>query len=188
MVKRKIKKTIDLGISKLRAIPVEPKSKQEGTEDNYEIENTKYTAVTYESPEDFEVDGITIKKGEELRYILGVVLEPESIDGTRTEKTIGDIYNEDEVRKAAHNFMANYSGTDNDLMHNGRDNPKLKIVESYIAPSDMLVGEAAVKKGTWMMATLVLDDSIWKSVKNGEITGFSIGGYSEARLESPSPV
>ena len=156
--------------------------------EKYEIDNSKYEALTYNSPEDFEIDGITIKKGEELRYILGVVLEPETVDATRTDKTIGDIYSEEEVRKAAHNFMMTYSGSGNDLMHSGRDNSKLKIVESYIAPGDMAVGEAVVKRGTWMMATLVLDNKIWESVKKGEITGYSIGGYSSARIEAPSIV
>jgi len=151
--------------------------------EKYEIDNSKYEALTYNSPEDFEIDGITIKKGEELRYILGVVLEPETVDATRTDKTIGDIYSEEEVRKAAHNFMMTYSGSGNDLMHSGKDNLKLKIVESYIAPSDMSVGEAVVRKGTWMMATLVLDNQIWDAVKKGEITGYSIGGYSDARYE-----
>jgi len=154
--------------------------------EKYEIENSKYSALTYNSPEDFKIGDITIKKGEELRYILGVVLEPETVDATRTDKTIGDIYSEEEVRKAAHNFMVTYSGSGNDLMHSGRDNSKLKIVESYIAPGDMMVGDGTVKKGTWMMATLVLDDKIWESVKKGEITGYSIGGFSDARIETPA--
>lgn len=144
---------------------------------------SKYEAISYIADEDFEIDGIKIKKGQELRYVLGVVLEPDTIDATRTDETIGDVYNEEEVRKAAHYFLANYKGKGNDFMHDGKDRENLKIVESYIAPVEMELNGQKVKKGSWLMATLVLDDVIWEKIKKGEITGYSIGGRSNAKIE-----
>ncbi len=151
--------------------------------EKFEENTNKYSLDVYNSPDDFVLDGIEIKKGQELHYILGVVLEPDTVDATRTDETIGDIYNEDEVRKAAHYFLANYNGKGNDFMHSGEDNEKLKIVESYITQTDMELNGQIVKKGSWLMGTLVLDNEIWDKIKKGEITGYSIGGTSSARIE-----
>ena len=152
--------------------------------EKFEENVNKYSINVYNSPDDFTIDNIEIKKGQELHYILGVVLEPDTVDATRTEDTIGDIYNEDEVRKAAHYFLANYNGKGNDFMHSGEDNEKLKIVESYISQTDMELNGQTVKKGSWLMGTLVLDNEIWDKVKKGEITGYSIGGTSNAKIET----
>lgn len=108
------------------------------------------------------------KDGDE-RYVLGVVLEPDVIDAQQ------DTYSAEEVRGAAEKFMENFRNMG--LMHKQLVNEKVKILESYIAPTDMtLEGGETVKKGTWMMAVRVLDDTLWKSVKGGQLTGFSIGG------------
>jgi len=149
----------------------------------FEETNTKYESYSYEAPEDFEIDGIEIKKGQELHYVLGVVLEPDTVDATRTNQTVGDIYSEEEVRKAAHYFLATYNGKGNDFMHSGEDRGDLKIVESYVTPVEMKLNGQEIKKGSWMMATLVLNNDVWERVKKGEITGYSIGGTSNAKVE-----
>ena len=155
---------------------------------NFEITSNKFDTNSHINQEDFYVGKRLIKKGEELHYILGVVLEPEVVDLTQTEKSIGDIYNEDEVRKAAHEFMRSYNGSGNDFMHDGNDRDDLTIVESYIAPVDFEINNQPVKKGTWLMSTLVLNEKIWGNIKKGEITGYSIGGYSSAKFESTQVV
>lgn len=146
--------------------------------------NKKFQFNSFVIDEDETVAGISFKKGQELRYVMGVVLEPEMVDATTTKDSVGDIYNEDEVRKAAHFFMLNYSGKGNDFMHDSKDSETLKVVESFIAPVEMQIGSQMIKKGTWLMATLVLDDEVWKKVKNGEIGGYSIGGTAHGKLES----
>jgi hypothetical protein len=147
------------------------------------LTNKKFSAFTYISEEDFNIDDLKVKKGTELKFVLGVVLEPNVIDGTTTDKTIGDIYDEEEVRKAAHFFMMNYSGIGNDFMHDGKDNKDLKIVESFIAPDDFILDGNVVRKGTWMMGTLVLNNDVWKAIKEGKITGYSIGGVARGKIE-----
>jgi DNA adenine methylase len=102
------------------------------------------------------------------RYVLGVVLEPETVDAQ------GDIYSADEVRKAAHLFMQEFGGLG--LQHQVRVNDQVKVLETYVAPSDFGVGDVTVRKGTWLLAVRVLSDELWQLVKSGRLTGFSIGG------------
>lgn len=116
-----------------------------------------------------EIRIVEVDKAEEdRRFVLGIVLEPETRDSQ------GDIYSAEEIEKAAHGFMAEYRNVG--LMHRKLVNGKVSIVESYLAPADFSVGKQKVKKGAWVMGTIVTDDDLWKSVKAGELTGYSIGG------------
>jgi DNA adenine methylase len=108
-----------------------------------------------------------LKTGEE-RYVLGVVLEPETVDAQ------SDIYSAAEVREAAHRFMEEYQNVG--LMHRDLVNGKVKILESYVAPAAFDVDGTQVRKGTWLLAVHVLDNELWKQIKAGELQGFSIGG------------
>jgi DNA adenine methylase len=112
------------------------------------------------------------------RYVLGIVLEPETVDAQ------GDIYSEAEVRSAAHRFMEEFQGLG--LMHKMRVNGEVKILECFVAPSEMHVGDVAIKKGTWLLAVRVLSDALWKVVQEGDLTGFSIGG-SARRVPDAQP-
>lgn len=108
------------------------------------------------------------KADAEERYVLGIVLEPETLDAQN------DVYSAEEIRKTAHKFMSDYQTIG--LMHEGAVGEKVKVLESWLAPDDMTVGETPIKKGTWLMAVRVSDDTLWEAVKKGELTGFSIGG------------
>jgi site-specific DNA-adenine methylase len=108
-----------------------------------------------------------LKTGEE-RYVLGIVLEPETVDAQ------DDIYSAAEVRDAAHRFMEQYQNIG--LMHQGLVNERVKILESYLAPTSFSLDGAQVRKGTWLLAVRVLDDELWGQIKTGELTGLSIGG------------
>ncbi len=112
------------------------------------------------------------------RYVLGIVLEPEVIDAQ------GDIYSADEIREAAHRFMEEFGGLG--LMHRLRVNDEVKVLESFLAPTDFALGDTSVRKGTWLLAVRVLGDELWEKVKSGELTGFSIGG-SARRVPEPTP-
>jgi DNA adenine methylase len=102
------------------------------------------------------------------RYVLGIVLEPEVVDAQ------GDIYSAEEIRQAAHRFMEEFGGLG--LMHRMRVNDQVKVLETYLAPSDFTLGETTIRKGTWLLAVHVLSDELWGRVKDGDLTGFSIGG------------
>ncbi len=108
-----------------------------------------------------------LKTGEE-RYVLGIVLEPETVDAQ------DDIYSAAEIRDAAHRFMEQYQNIG--LMHRGLVNGRVKILESYLAPTSFTLDGTQVRKGTWLLAVRVLDDDLWVQVKSGELTGLSMGG------------
>lgn len=173
MFQSKTEKRIDLGIDSL-------KTNEEGNDEaDFEVVGKFLSHESYISPDDFVIGDTTIKKGEELRIATGIVLEPETVDGQ------GDIFSEEEVRKTAHSFLSNYYGQGNGWMHKTYGSAKMKIVESYIAPVDMTINGEVVKKGSWLMSTLFLDEEIWKGVKEKQINGYSIRGKSNAiKLES----
>jgi site-specific DNA-adenine methylase len=115
-----------------------------------------------------------LKTGEE-RYVLGIVLEPETVDAQQ------DIYADDTVRNAAHRFMEEFRNVG--LMHQGLVNSRVKILESYVAPAAFELDGTQVRKGTWLLAVRVLDDALWEQVRSGELTGFSIGGSAVRKPE-----
>jgi hypothetical protein len=114
-------------------------------------------------------------KTSEERYVLGVVLTPETVDSQ------GDIYSHDEVRKAAHDYMEHAGALGK--QHGEIVTGKLKILESYVSPADFTIEEETVAKGTWLMGIRVVDDELWDGVKKGEFTGFSIGGQAYRKPE-----
>jgi site-specific DNA-adenine methylase len=111
---------------------------------------------------------IPLLKTAEERYVLGVVLEPETVDAQ------DDIYSAVEIRDAAHRFMEQYQNIG--LMHRDLVNGRAKILESYLAPTSFSLDGAQVRKGTWLLATRILDDDLWSQIKSGKLTGLSIGG------------
>lgn len=111
----------------------------------------------------------------EERYVLGIVLEPETVDSQ------GDIYSEDEIRRAAHTFMSDYRTLG--LQHKSAIGERARLLECYVAPCNLEIGGEAIKKGTWLMGWRVADDDLWQSVRKGDLTGFSIGGEAVRRPE-----
>jgi len=118
---------------------------------------------------------IRICKTDEERFVLGIVLEPETIDSQN------DVYSGQVIRNTAHDFMEKFQNMG--FMHRGLINNAVKILESFIAPTDFIVGGQKVKKGTWLLAIRVVDDELWLKIKRGEITGFSIGGSALRALD-----
>lgn len=106
----------------------------------------------------------------EQRLVLGIVLEPETVDSQ------GDVYSAEEIANAAHGWMEHYQTMG--LMHEEAA-PGVLPVESYLCPVDCEIGGQPVKAGTWLLCVHVIDDAIWAKVKAGELTGFSIGGYAQ---------
>jgi len=121
------------------------------------------------------------KDAVEEHYILGIVLEPTlKEDGAIKPDTQKDVYTAEEIRKAAHGWMEKQGQVD--LMHSWEPlgSGKVSVLETYLAPCDMTIGEGTeavkVAKGTWLLALRVNDEAIWKKIKAGEIGAYSIGG------------
>ncbi len=111
------------------------------------------------------------KADKEEHIVCGLVYEPDEEDAQ------GDEANEVEIRKAAYQFMEEVQTFR--VMHKGKK-VKVKVLESYIAPVGFTVAKQAIKKGSWVITVRVLDKKIWKAVKDGTLTGFSMAGYAKA--------
>lgn len=120
------------------------------------------------------------KANDDEQTVTGVVLQPEVVDGQ------GDIYDAKVIRKAAHNFLAAYNSTTKlGLQHKDFKKP-FELLESFLAPMDMSIGTKVIKAGSWIIVVRVLDKGIWKQVKDGKLTGFSIGGKAKAQKLTPT--
>ena len=109
---------------------------------------------------------IFFEKQDPKKLIYGVVYTPNEID------TQGDYATEDEIEKAAHQFLKDARNIDkqHDFVTGAGE-----VVESYISPIDFTLGEQEVKKGAWVLVTKATDE-IWEEVIKGDITGYSMAG------------
>jgi len=146
---------------------------QKGDEEIVEVDD-----ISDESPSVFSKE-IPVIKGiddEDERFVLGIVLTPDDVDAQ------GDIYSAQEIRQAAHRFMEEYGGLG--LMHRFRVNDQVKVLESYLAPTDFEIEGQQIPKGTWLLAVRILSDELWDQIKSGKLTGFSIGGSARRIAET----
>jgi uracil-DNA glycosylase family 4 len=107
----------------------------------------------------------------EMRLVTGVVMEPDEFD------THGDFTLAGDIEQAAYGYLFNSQVVGD--QHSQAAPSDVRVVESYIAPTDFEIGEETVKQGSWVMTVQVLDDEMWEGVKSGKYTGFSIGGFAE---------
>lgn len=105
---------------------------------------------------------------EDERLFTAVVLRPEVVDSH------GDIYSHDVVKQACHDYVSYCMNTN--LQHQfDLVKSDMRIVESFIAPCDMKIGEGDVIKGDWVMTAKIENEDLWKSCLSGNFTGFSVG-------------
>lgn len=110
------------------------------------------------------------KVDEPKRVVTGPVLVPDTVD------LQGDFEFPEDIQKAAFKFME-------DARNIGEMHTKFGgigiPVESWIAREPIFIDKGSEFKifptGTWMMSVRVTDDKVWEKVRNGELTGFSIG-------------
>ncbi|NUP04587.1 MAG: hypothetical protein HOW73_00820 [Polyangiaceae bacterium] len=108
--------------------------------------------------------------GPELQYVLGLVLAPNTVDSQQ------QIYDAEVIRKASWGYMKDFRNLG--YMHTDLINGKAQIVESYLAPVDMQIGETFVRKGTWLLGLHVTDAALWSEIRTGKLGGLSIGGFA----------
>jgi len=122
------------------------------------------------------VDLLPVEKAdEEKRIVFGEVLVPEKKD------LHGDKISAEEIERAAHRWLARFQ--DRGQQHDKIVNSKMEIYESYLAPAALTIGGRKVKKGTWLLMLHVTDDALWKDIKDGKFTGFSMGGFARRKPE-----
>lgn len=109
---------------------------------------------------------------DDLKQVLYVAMFADEAD------LHGDITTADEVRKACHNFNTHCMKAN--LFHMV-ETDSFSIVESYIAPTDFILGEHLVKANTWLVNLQIHDTDVWELVKSGEINGVSIGALASVQ-------
>jgi Putative phage serine protease XkdF len=143
--------------------------KSEGILKSYTKDITDSELNTEESSAWTKIE-ITKNADEELKQVLFVCMVPDLVDAH------GDVTTVEEVAKACHNFNQ-FCGKAN-LLHLV-ETETFSIVESYIAPTDFILGDKFVTKGTWLVNLQVHDDSLWELVKSGDVNGVSIGALAK---------
>lgn len=119
-------------------------------------------------------------KAEDWSAVYCVVAEP----GWHEDSGIGgpDIEDrwasEEEIRKAAHRFMAN-GGLVN-KMHESLE-PYGQLVENAVALDDLTVDGQTISKGSWYIAITPTADGK-AAIEKGEFTGVSIEGFARREL------
>ena len=115
-------------------------------------------------------DILKVSEEDELRLVYGIVLRPNVTD------LQGHIYDEAEVRKAAHGYLIESRQHDNRHKELFKQS-QVQLVESFIAPANMtLENGAEILKDDWVAVSHVDDDELWADIKKGNIRSFSIVG------------
>lgn len=114
------------------------------------------------------------------RLVTGIVLQPDIIDAHQ------DIISAPVIKEAAHDFLARYNLSNQLGVQHKLFKQQIDLVESYIAPTELVLGGQEVKKGSWIMTVKVNDDALWGMVKGGALTGFSIGAIATVASQGES--
>lgn len=120
---------------------------------------------------------IVLKSNDERRLAYAAVLVPGEPDSD------GDVVTAEKVEEVAHKWLEEYRNID--LMHT-LSPANATVVESYVTPAEMSVGDYTLPQGTWVMGSKINDDDVWSAIKNGELTGYSIMGVRKAAFKSAS--
>lgn len=115
-------------------------------------------------------------------FVTGIVYEPDVMDSQ------GDAMSAEEIEKAERWYMRNARG--NDIQHNGVQAEGIWLAECGITKADCVIDGQQVREGTWYITVGVDNPEIRKAIREGALTGFSMGGvtgYVEKAAEGGSP-
>jgi len=123
----------------------------------------------------YDVAGTIFKVDEEQRIVYGwasVISE----NGEPVTDTQGDVIGPDELTKAVNDFML--EDRVGKVMHEGDRTGT--IVHSFPITKEIAsaLGIQTDREG-WAVGYYVADDEVWERVKDGDFTGFSIGGEAQ---------
>ncbi|AIU81388.1 hypothetical protein WYY_13400 [Bacillus velezensis M27] len=120
-----------------------------------------------------KVQVFTKSESDEQKLVYGIVYEPDVPDAH------GDYMTAEEIEKAAHGFLADARNIDTNHNFEGGTG---EVVESYVAPDDFEIGNAVIRKGSWVLVTKASDE-VWDQIKAGIITGYSMAGTADVYEE-----
>ena len=106
----------------------------------------------------------------ERGLIYGLVYEP------LVKDTHDDFATAEDIEEAAHKYLPQAMLN---IQHDKKKNLNKVdsvVVESYIAPCDFKLGSSNVQKGSWILVTKVYNKDLLQSIREGDITGYSLEG------------
>jgi len=110
----------------------------------------------------------------EMGLATGIVMEPDTVD-TQKQKTTAE-----DIEKAMIYWACN--GGSVDLMHSFEAimDERVDVVENWICRAEFMLGDYAVKVGTWLSTTKwQTDGKYWAAIKDGTFNAYSIGGLGQ---------
>ena len=121
-----------------------------------------------EKQESPATDFVKIQKTDLIHKIVkGIVYTAGQVD------TDGETMTVEDVQKACWNFLAQRKEKNIDIQHDWQQSG-CYVVESYMTEK----GDADFPENSWIMAVKCTDE-IFDKVVNGDLNGFSFGGYSQ---------
>jgi hypothetical protein len=120
----------------------------------------------------------------EEKMVVGPAMIPDKMIIRRNEIT-GEIYyvyfTEETIKKLQQKFMLEKLLDKTNIEHGRKFLNGVSVVESWIVDDPQhdkqQVFGMNYPRGTWMVSIKILDDAIWKKVKDGKLNGFSVQGY-----------
>jgi len=133
----------------------------------------------------------------EKRIATGVVLQPETPDGSKSKvpdpespavivKTEADIYTSDQILRALRFWMAYTRGriTSGHMRMGGFDpGEDVRVLENTWTRGAHPIGDQNPKIGSWILSAWFPGDKAWKRVESGEHKSFSLGSWFNYTLE-----
>ena len=115
------------------------------------------------------------KIDEEKRKIYGIVYSPDDVD------TQDEYAKAEDIEKAADSFMKDLRNDRVDKQHSEKPEPAFVAESWLIRKTDPLFPDET--EGAWAVGIKVEDEDLWKSAKDGEIGGLSMGGTADKIVE-----
>jgi hypothetical protein len=120
---------------------------------------------------------------EDEQIVVGAAMIPD-IEIFRKDKKTGEPYyvkfTSEVIAKIAEKFMRENRNNESNINHDTNDRANSYVMESWIVETEEdkanTVYGLGLPIGSWVIKMRVQDPKVWKMVKSGELTGFSIEG------------
>ena len=98
----------------------------------------------------------------------------------KTKKPYWVRFSADVISRMAEKFMKENRNNETNIQHDNKVDAKSYIYESWIVESESdkanSIYDLNVPVGTWVVKMRVTDPRVWKQIKSGKLTGFSLEG------------
>ena len=108
----------------------------------------------------------------EATYVTGVVIANGVPDSD------GDCLDKKDIKT----IFTKYLNRDTDVMHTRINNEGVEVLANWITETDTEINGKIVPSGSWMATFAVTNEELLSSIKDGSISGISLGSVSEEAM------